>query len=235
MKKVFVLVFVVSFVNSELFAQGAKKFEVWTDFDPWYNLNEKWKVGGDLGYRFQPSTGDQTAYIRPGINYKPFKILSFSVGIANFNSWNPDKFEVAEFRTFQFVKVSWPKIGEFKFNHRLGLEQRWFYIPEIGLNEFVHRARYYLELVSPNFNLFGLDSPFYLTANFETLRDISNNDLGTLVDHNRYTFGLGNHITEQFRADVRFKIITLVDPVTSSFIREVNIIRVRLYYQFASS
>lgn len=235
MKKVLALVFVVFLANTETFGQGVKKFQVWTDFTPSYNMNDKWLVSGEIGYRFQPSSGDQSAYIRPAINYKLSKILKFTVGIASFSNWDPGSFKSTELRTFEYVNLSWPKLGEFNFKHRLGLDQRWFYIPELGLDEFVHRSRYYVEVISPNFKVFGLNSPFFITANFEILRDITNSELGTLVDHNRYTFGFGNHITEQFRAEVRFKIISLVDPVTSSFVREINVIRVRLYYQFASS
>ena len=234
MKKILILVFVVC-VSIELLAQGAKKFEVWTDFNPSYSINDKWMVSGDIGYRFQASSGDQTAYIRPAINYKPSRIIKFTAGIASFNNWQLQSFESTEFRTFQYVNLSWPKLGEFLFKHRLGLDQRWFYFPELGLDKFVHRSRYYIEVISPNFKVFGIGSPFFITANFETLRDINNDELGTLVDHNRYTIGLGNHITEQFKADVRFKIISLSDPITSSFIREIEVIWVRLYYQFASS
>ena len=235
MKKVLVLVFVICLVSIELFAQGAKKFQVWTDFNPSYNINDKWILSGDIGYRFQPSSRSQTAYVRPAIIYKPARILKFFVGVAYFNNWQQKLFQSSEFRTFQYVFLSWPKLGEFKFKHRLGLDQRWFYIPELGLDKFVHRSRYYIEVVSPNFQVFGLGSPFFITANFETLRDINNNELGTLADHNRYTIGLGNHITEQFKADIRFKIISLSDPITASFIREVEVIRIRFYYQFASS
>lgn len=216
-------------------AQSTSNFQIWTDFSPSYNFNEQWKIGGDVGYRIELSTNFQVAYIRPSINYKLNKILNFAVGLANFNSWEPPEFVKSEIRTFQYIVVSWPRIGGFQFNHRLALEQRWFYLAEFNLDKYVNRARYYLEIKSPKFSLFKLKSPFFITANFEILRDLNNNEFGILADHNRYTLGIGNQITDKFRADIRFKLINTVDPLTKNYIREINVLRIRLYYRFSST
>lgn len=212
-------------------AQGTSNFQIWTDFSPTYNFNEQWKIGGDVGYRIEPSTNFQVAYIRPGISYQPNKIINFGVGVASFNSWEPPEYIKTEIRIFQYIVVSWPRIGGFQFNHRLALEQRWFYLAEFNLDTYVNRTRYYLELKSPKFTLFKLKSLFFITANFEILRDLNNNEFGKLGDHNRYTLGIGNYITDRFRAEVRFKLINVVDPLTNNYIREINVLRIRLYYR----
>jgi hypothetical protein len=222
-------------VQIKAWAQGSSNFQIWTDFSPSYDLNEQWKVGGDMGYRVEPSTNFQVAYIRPGISYKPNKIINFAVGVASFNSWQPPEYIKTEIRTFQFIVVSWPRIGGFQFKHRLGLEQRWFYLAEFNLDKFVNRARYYLELKSPKFNLFSLKSPFFITANFEILRDLDDNEFGRLVDHNRYTLGVGNQITDKLKAEIKFKLINTVDPLTKIYIREINVLRIRIYYRFTST
>lgn len=222
-------------VQTNVWAQGSSNFQIWNDFDPSFSLSEKWVVGGDVGYRIEPSSKWQSVYIRPAIAYISNKILKFSVGIANFNSWVPQDFTKTEIRTFQYIVVSWPRISGFQFKHRFGIEQRWFYFAQFNLDKYVNRSRYFLEVKSPKFSLFGLESPFFVTANFEILRDINNNELGQLADHNRYTLGVGNHITDNFRAEVRFKLINITDPLTSSYIREINVLRIRLYYRFAST
>jgi len=219
----------------DTWAQATSNFQLWTDFNPSYNLSEQWKIGGDVGYRIEPSANFHVAYIRPGINYKPNKIINFTVGIANFNSWEAGEFIKSEIRTFQFIVIAWPKIAGFQFKHRLGLEQRWFNFAELNLNKYVNRSRYYLEVKSPKFPLFNIKAPFFLTANLEILRDLNDNEFGRLIDHNRYTLGIGNHITDSFRAEVRFKLINTVDPLTNSFIREINVLRIRLYYRFKST
>ena len=235
MKFFFVLAFVCLMVQIDTWAQATSNFQLWTDFNPSYNLSEHWKIGGDVGYRIEPSANFHVAYLRPGINYKPNKIINFTVGIANFNSWEAAEFIKSEIRTFQFIAVSWPRIAGFQFKHRLGLEQRWFHLAEFNLDEYVNRSRYYLEIKSPSFNLFKIKPPFFITANLEILRDLNDNELGKLIDHNRYTIGVGNQITERFRAEIRFKLINTVDPLLSSFIREINVLRLRIYYRFAST
>ena len=216
-------------------AQGSSKFHIWTDFTPSYKLSDHWRLAGDVGYRFSLTSSWQSAYIRPGISYIFHKNITFSVGAAYFHTWEPQVYNTSEFRSFQFLVVAWPRIGNFQFRHRLGIEQRWLSSNELNLDEYVNRARYYLELISPKFTLFNLPAPFFITANFEILRDIENNEIGKLGDHNRYTIGIGNHINDRFRAEMRFKIINSVDPIINSYVREVNVIRVRLYYKFVST
>ena len=216
-------------------AQGSSKFHIWTDFSPSYKLNDHWRLAGDVGYRFSLTSSWQSAYLRPGISYSVNDKISFKVGAAYFNTWEPQVYNKSEFRTFQFIGVTWPRIGNFHFKHRLGIEQRWLSSDELSLDEYVNRARYYLELTSSKFTLFNMKAPFFMMANFEILRDIENNEIGKLGDHNRYTIGIGNHINDRFRAEIRFKIINSVDPIINSYVREVNVIRVRLYYKFVST
>ena len=235
MRFLFVLTILYLLPQINVCGQGTSNFQIWTDFNPSFNLSEEWKIGGDLGYRVEPAANFHVAYIRPGINYKPNKIINFTVGVANFNSWESGEFIISEIRTYQFIGIAWPKIGGFQFKHRLGLEQRWFYLAEFNLDKYVNRSRYYLEIKSPKFNLFNIKAPFFITANFEILRDLNDNEFGKLVDHNRYTLGLGNQITDHFRAEVRFKLINTIDPLLNSFIREINALRIRLYYRFTST
>jgi hypothetical protein len=229
----FLLFFLLT--QGHIHAQGTSKFQIWTDFNPSFDLSEKWRLGGDIGYRIATSVNSQTAYIRPIIGFKLNKTFSLAAGVASFNSWDDGMFTKAEIRTFEFLLISWPNIGGFTFKHRLGMEQRWHYLPGYDLSDYVNRSRYYLELKSPKFSLFNISSLFFVMANFEILRDLNNNELGRLADHNRYTIGAGNQVTDNFRAEVRFKIINTVDPLAKSFIREISVVRVRLYYHFSST
>ena len=235
MRLILIAISIVLVAQINVCAQGSSNFQIWTDFSPSYNLNEKWEIAGDLGYRIEPATSWQSAYVRPRIKFKPYKMVNFAAGTAYFHSWESDRFLNTEIRTFEYIVVSWPRIGGFQFNHRVALEQRWFYLAEFDFDKYVNRARYYLELKSPKFNLFKLGSPFFITANLEILRDINNNEFGRLADHNRYTLGIGNQITDNFKAEIRFKLINIVDPLTNNYIREINVLRIRLYYRFSST
>ena len=222
-------------ISSNCWGQGESKFQIWTDINPVYNLSEKWRVGGDTGYRIEPSSSLQSVYIRPGINFKPNKVINFTIGVASTYTWEPQEFLKTEVRTFQFISVSWPRLWGFQFRHRLGLEQRWFYFAEPNLKEYANRTRYYLEVKSPGFTLFKLKSKFFITANFEILRDLNNDEFGKLADHNRYTLGIGNQVSERLSAEIRIKLINIVDPILNSYIREINVLRVRIYYRLNST
>ncbi len=212
-------------------AQEKKEFQVWSDFSLSYNLGEKWKVGGDLGYRIIPSSKSQTTYIRPGIVFHPNRIVKFTAGFANFNYLRSAATNSTEIRAFQFVTLSWPQMNGFKFKHRLGLEQRNFFITDIDIYKFVHRFRYYLNFKSPKFNLFAIKSPFFVSGNFELLTNINDSDLGRLFDHHRVTVGVGNLINDKFRIELKYKILSVANPVSKTFINEIDVIRLRLYYQ----
>ena len=231
MKKIAIFVFFQFIYIFNAIAQENIKFQVWSDFTGLHTLTEKWKLAGDIGYRLEPQSKDQTIYIRPEIIYSPDNVIHFILGAANFNTWGPTIFNSIEFRTFQFVQLSWPQIGNFHFKHRLGLEQRMFYFKGLEFNEFVHRLRYYLELTSPSFNLFNIQPPFYLTTNFELLTNINSSDLGRLFDHNRFTVGIGNKINHKFKAELRYKVLSFVDPTVKNYIREIDVLRIRLYWQ----
>lgn len=232
MRKIALILLLILIYFNKVQAQSNSNFQVWTDFTSSVKLNEKWKTGGDIGYRIEPSTNDQIVYIRPAIKYSFNDLLNFSVGVANFNTIRSNIFNTTEFRTFQFVVLKWPNIGGFRFKHRIGLEQRFFYIENLEFDNFAHRARYYLEVKSPKFNLFSLSTPFYLLGNFELLKDVNKNDVASLFDHNRFTIGIGSAIGDKFSTEVRYKLISFIDPVLKSYVREVNVLRVRFYYQF---
>jgi uncharacterized protein DUF2490 len=229
----FIILALLGFSNAnKVKAQSTSKFQVWSDFNPSFKLNENWKIGGDIGYRIEPSTNIQSLYVRPGVNYNPNGIINFTFGVANFNTIRVDKFNTTEFRSFQFIVLKWPNIGGFRFKHRIGLEQRIFFVESIDLNEFSHRARYFFEVKSPNFNLFDIGSPFFAMGNFELLKNVNINEIESLFDHNRYTVGLGNVISDKLRVELRYKIISFADPALKSFVKEIDVLRIRLYYQF---
>jgi hypothetical protein len=64
------------------------------------------------------------------------------------------------------------------------------------------------------------------------LKNVNINEIESLFDHNRYTVGLGNVISDKLRVELRYKIISFVDPALKSFVKEIDVLRIRLYYQF---
>lgn len=230
------LIAVVFFTTGLLTSvQAQSKFQLWTDFNPTYKLDKKWTLGGDLGYRIEPESGKQTVYVRPTVIYKLNPVFKLSAGVANYNIWDSDHYKSFEFRSFLFTHVSWPKLGEFVFSHRLGIEQRWFMIQPDDISISDQRIRYYLQLKSPNFNLFNLKQPFYGLINYELLRDISKAEILKLFNQNRITLALGSEVTERLKIDARLKIMSFVNPLNNNFVRDLDVLRIRIFYKIKSS
>lgn len=232
MKKAVFVFLVIAICLNKAQAQSNSNFQVWSDLNASIKLNEKLDFGGDIGYRIEPSSNDQTIYIRPILGYNASNILNFSFGGAIFNTFRSDIFNSSEFRAFQFVVLKWPKFGGFEFKHRFGLEQRFFYIENFDFDGFSHRMRYYLEVKTPSFELFNSKFLFFVMGNFELLTDLNKNEVVSLFDHNRITIGVGSQISEKIKVELRSKLISFVNPVLNSYVREIGVMRIRLYYQF---
>ena len=128
-------------------AQNKVDFEIWTDYNPAYKLNEAWRIGGDLGYRYTPNTGSQLGFIRPMVGFRAGQLLSIKLGMANFNVWKDEQNKSFEVRPFTFIQFTWPRFEAIRFIQRLGMEQRWFKLQPGSVNTSDQRFRY-LEKVS---------------------------------------------------------------------------------------
>jgi hypothetical protein len=228
----FILGFILLAATSQSQSQSNPAFQIWTDFNPRVRLTEQFKIVGDIGYRIEPESSAQSFLIRGAARYSPNQILSFDLGLAEFITWNTSFFNSSEFRTFQFLFVNWPNIGKFRFQHRLGIEQRIFRFSDLRANQFVHRARYRLGVKSPEFSLFGSTIPFYIKANAELLRDLNDEDISVLIDGDRFMIGFGSLLSEKLRSELQFQVMALHDPAIKKFIRNIDLIRIRAYYQF---
>ncbi len=213
-------------------SQDKTQFRIWTDYNVSFKLNKKWATGGDLGYRIVPSNGIQVAYVRPKIFFQANRLLTFDVGVSNFNRWRLQALNRVELRSHQFILLKWPLIKGVQFNHRIGIEQRLFFIKNADINRHIHRFRYFLALKSPEFYLFSIKSPFFVMGKFEILANFYDSNKESILDHTRLTVGIGNQINEKFRIDLRYAIHSFVNPTFNDLAREVDVLRLRLYYQF---
>lgn len=228
LKKSVVFLFVFTGVIAK--AQTSN-FQVWSDFNPRFHLAERMILVTDIGYRKDTDNKKNTVLVRGAVRFTMHELLAFDLGVANFNTWFTSGLNSAEFRTFEYAFVNWPNFAGFSFKHRIGLDQRWFRFPDLGTGEFVHRLRYRLGVQSPGIEILRY-SPFYFTGNIEVLRDISNDKLNALIDHNRYMIGIGNRINDKLRAELQYQIIYGNSKALASLVRDIDMIRVRVFYKF---
>lgn len=229
-------ILILSFLSLTHFAHSqSNRFQIWTDFNARFELKNRFQANVEPGYRIEPDIGAQTAYLRAILRYSPNRIFSFDLGAANFNYWGYEVINSIELRTFQFVFLNWPELWEFDFKFRLGLEQRWFAFPELSANEFVHRARLRIGLTSPYFDFWEGVSKLYVTSNYEVLRDVNDEAIDVLIDENRAMLGVGYLNNKNLRAEFHYQIMGLRDRDAGELIRDINLIRFRVFYYLRSN
>ncbi|MGL1888422.1 MAG: DUF2490 domain-containing protein [Reichenbachiella sp.] len=202
----------------------------WTDLTLWYKLNDNLKVGGDMGYR---TTFDNfeyhLAYVRPTIRWQPNPLYNLTFAISDFHTLI-EGIDLNEVRLAQEAMLFWPKVGGFKFDHRLRFEERFFYINDIKENQY--RTRYRLALHPPNFTLFGKDtSPFYSAVTFEAFLNLNNSEYNDLIGNShRMELVLGNKITKKLKIGLHY--IWQTGRIKNDvFDLKSNILRLRIGYK----
>jgi hypothetical protein len=228
-----VVVLLLTLASLSALAQD-KHFQVWTDFNARFDLKNRFQINVEPGYRFEASEDLQVAYFRTALRFSPSSILEVDFGVANFNTWDSGDLNSIEFRSFEYLIINWPEIAEFDFKIRVGLEQRWFNFPTNSSKAFLHRARIRIGLRSPYFDFWEGRSKLFITTNFELLGNINDAVPGELVDHSRYMIGLGFLDGRQFRMELHYQIIDLVDLDALQSERDKNLLRVRGFYYFNS-
>ena len=129
--------------------------QIWTDYNPQWDLNESYTLYGSLGYRTIIPYSWTKLYFTTAVRYAPnplFDILNKSQqelhgGLSVFYTFNEDKPNQIEIRPFQGYRISWPNFEQLKVSHTLRLEERCIFT--IGEDDFDFdlRARYKIEAI----------------------------------------------------------------------------------------
>jgi hypothetical protein len=236
MKKFFFMFIITS---SALMAQGTGEDEtgIWYMYFGMNRVAEKWSVHTEAQFRYYETSGNfNQLLLRTGANYHINVNAIATLGYAFIETdgtflENPSRANSKENRIFQQLILT-NKVGEFLFEHRYRLEQRFISQtlitsnPEQDLSRTEHRARYRLQVMLPLTNTFFLN--FY--------DEIFLNLQGNTFDQNRLYGAIGITITEnsnlqfgwlrnQFSAAVfdRFQIGFFFNPdLRSAFKKKVK-------------
>lgn len=204
--------------------------EIWADLTLSKSLNEKWTIGGDIGYRAAlNNTNWRQYYIRPNINYKVLPFFNLTMGVGSFNTVNDEIDNTNEFRIYQDGNFRGPKLGPFNILHRIRLEQRFFSFGDDTLdNEFSFRGRYLIGTRTDKFSLGGeKDWTAYVSLEpfFPLGKDISE----LLANNFRWDAALSYHVTAQFRIELHY-ILQTSEIFSNSDVKVIeNIFRIRLF------
>ena len=188
MKKITLLVIVL--LSGVLSAQntGEEDWGAWYMYFGTNKISDKFSLHTEAQFRYYETTGNfNQLLLRTGINYhiNPDAIVTLGYGYIStdgtFEEF-PDEINAKENRIFQQLILK-NKVGEFLFEHRYRLEQRFIDFGDI--TDTQHRARYRLQVTLP------LTDIFFINVYDEVFLNLQDEVFG----QNRLYAALGVHIT----------------------------------------
>jgi len=173
------------------------------DWGAWYmyfgtnQIAEKLSIHSEAQFRYYETGGNfNQLLLRTGLNYhiNPNAIATFGYAYINTDSTFEEiinEVNSKENRIFQqFILKN--KVGEFYFEHRYRLEQR--FIDFGSFTDTQHRARYRLQITLP------LTDTFFLNAYDEVFLNLQDEIFG----QNRLYFAFGVNITENSNLQIGY-------------------------------
>lgn len=200
MKKIVSIIVLLFLTYSNAQTNGENEFGSWFMYFGTNQISDKFSIHTEAQFRYyEQATNFNQRLLRTGLNYRlsPNAVATF--GYAHIKT-DPTFFEnqvsippnltvtvneVLENRIFQQLILT-NKVGEFLFEHRYRLEQRFIDIPQLNQNDTQHRARYRLQVMLP------LTDTFFLNFYDEIFLNLQ----GETFDQNRLYAALGVHVTE---------------------------------------
>ena len=198
MKKT-LLLFALIFTSSNLSAQeiGDDTLGSWYMYFGTNKVSEKLSIHSEAQFRyFENAKNFNQLLLRTGLNYhiNPNAIATLGYGFIETDGSFEDianEINAKEHRIFQQFILK-DKAGEFRFEHRYRLEQR--FIDFGDRNDTQHRARYRLQVTVPLTDVFFLN--FY--------DEIFLNLQGSVYGQNRLYGALGVNVTEDLSVQAGF-------------------------------
>lgn len=189
MKKITFLLILLIATGLSAQETGANKLGGWYMYFGTNKVSDKLSIHSEAQFRyFETASNFNQLLLRTGLNYhfRDNAIATIGYGYIStdgtFEEF-PNEMDLKEHRIFQqFILKN--KLGEFLFEHRYRLEQR--FLDFGSTTDTQHRARYRLQLTLP------LTDTFFLNVYDEVFLNLQNSVFG----QNRLYFALGAHITD---------------------------------------
>jgi hypothetical protein len=206
--------------------------QAWTDIATIYNFGDHFRYDGDYGLRGAVTGIDFTqAYIRPSCRWQPKSWLTLHGGAAWFQTWIKDGLNASEIRLWAGVRLVGPRPWGWTVSNYFRLEQRNFHIEGHSGWDGVWRARWQLQIRTPDFRVGSVKRLYALTSiePFDNLGTSLWGDVG--VDRIRFVAAAGKKVGRGWRVefDYTFQATRLSDD-TVSFDLSDNILRLRFFY-----
>ncbi|WP_224484631.1 DUF2490 domain-containing protein [Robertkochia aurantiaca] len=189
----------ITCLSSTLFAQerGDENWGAWYMYFGTNKIAEKWSIHTEAQFRYyEVTTNFNQMLLRTGMNYHISDNAIATLGYAFIETdllfeefqGEPNSLENRIFE--QFILKN--EVGNFAFEHRYRLEQRFLHLNEV--NETQHRARYRLLLTYP------LDDQWFLSAYDEIFINLQD----PIFNQNRLFAALGYKIKDNLNVQLGY-------------------------------
>ncbi|MBT8283576.1 MAG: DUF2490 domain-containing protein [Muriicola sp.] len=197
MKKIFLPIALLFFGMVMAQDTGEDNWGAWYMYFGTNQVSDKLSIHSEAQFRYYETGGNfNQLLLRTGLNYHINSNAIATLGYAYIGTDNTfeeivNEVDFKENRVFQqFILRN--KVGEFLFEHRYRLEQR--FIDFGSFTDTQHRARYRLQLTLP------LTDTFFLNAYDEVFLNLQDDIFG----QNRLYFAFGINITENSNLQIGY-------------------------------
>lgn len=178
--------------------------QLWIDFYPYFSINDKLQYYGDAGFRTIVNERSwNRIFARPSVRYHFNRHWEVHLGLGMFYIF--DKYDInrLEITPWQGVKLNWPNLYFFNFNHLVRIEERFSYLTENWHTSFDIRFRY---KISGRINLCDncTEFTFYIPFYGEFFFPVGNSIEEFFRNRGRAGAGLGYHLNSNWRVEALF-------------------------------
>lgn len=202
------ILLILSSHPDNLFAQDetAVTKQTWLFWQHHHSFTPRFKYFGDIGYRQElPYDKWIRTSFKPGAEWSAGNIVDLSGGMGFYYTVQeiiPNSFEL---RPWQGVKVHWPTLGRFSFDHYGRLEQRFNHSADpVEQWSSVLRGRYRLNVIFPINHSGIIDNTFFMRLNAEIYWNMGSSIEERFVNKNRYAMCLGYRFNLNWRLELYY-------------------------------
>lgn len=204
--------------------------QLWVDFIPHFEINNRLEYYGDVSYRTSVSGEEfRKIALRPSLRYHWTYELDLIGGLGLFGTWEEEDYNVFEMRPYQGVQLNWPRIWRLNFKHRGMLEERFLWNNQGEFNPNL-RLRYRLKTKLPiNKENIGYQT-LYVPMSVELFGNVGAKEVERFQNRNRLMLGLGYVFSDKWIVEFEAIFQASSSSSTESLSLSDRIFRFKLTY-----
>ena len=218
------------FVSGVSNAQDAIDHQVWFDAMPHFEINDRLKYFGDISYRTSTNKDKFRRFVlRPSLFYAWTKEVDIIGGLSLFLTWEEENYNTIEFRPYQGIGLTWPKIWHLDFKHQGLIEQRFLWNNEGDFDPNL-RLRYKILTKLPINKTHIENKALYLPISYEIFANIGPKEVERFQNLNEAIVGMGYKFNDKWIGEIEVIFQRTRNSSTEDLILSNRIIRFKLIY-----